>query len=161
MDYLSLLLGLLLSISEILPYIKKIQGNGIINILQSFITKQSEIGNNLLAHMESSEPLIQSPSQESQPNQASQESPQSELLSEISKINSILNEYILAVNQQNNFSLKTPDQYQLIYIENSLKNNFTKKLEFKYISDENTDILKSLGYKIEYMHNEDKYFIHW
>ena len=156
--YLSLLLGLLLSISEILPYIQTIKSNGIVNFLQLSLNKQREIGNNLLEQIESEHLIVSDQSSEHL-----MELPNQQLLLEISKINPILNNItnsILTVNQ-NNFSLKTPDEYQLIYIEHCLKNDFTKNLKFKYISDQNADLLHSLGYKIEYIHNEKKYFIHW
>ena len=148
MDYLSLALGLLLSISEILPYIKSIQGNGIINFLQTFINKQREIGNNLLERIES-EQLIESQNYQSEPNNLTLE-----------LINTLkdLSKDLCKINQ---FTLKSPDEYQLIYIENCLKNNFTKHLEFKDISDNNCEILRSLGYKIDYNPNEDIYLIHW
>lgn len=57
MDYLSLVLGLLLSTSEILPYIKTIKGNGILDIfsilITDFINKKIQIGNNALNTLES------------------------------------------------------------------------------------------------------------
>lgn len=134
--YLSLVLGILLSISEILPYIKNIQGNGIINSLQTFIKTQSEIGSNLLERMES-EQLLESQTQNIN------------TLNNLSKIN------------QNTFTLKSPDEYQLMYIENCIKTDFTKKIKFDDISDKNCNLLKSLGYKIEYNPNEDTYLIHW
>ena len=122
MDYISLVLGLLLSISEILPFIKRIKGNGIINVLQSFLITQSELRYNLLE----SEPLIEPTTRNTR-------------------------------NTRN--TLQTPDQYQLIYIDNCLRYNYTKNIEFKDISDENSEILESFGFKINY-YNE-KCVIHW
>lgn len=131
MDYLSLTLGILLSISEFLPFVKKIQGNGIINVLQlylqSYLTKQSEI-----ARMDT-EPLI------------AHQNTEGTQIPEVTVT----------------FTLKTPDEYQLMFIENSIKNNFKKRLDFDNISDKNYNILKSLGYKIEYQAKEDTYLIHW
>ena len=153
--YLSLILGLLLSISEILPFIKSIQGNGIINVLQSFITKQQLLGSNLLERMENeTEPLLQPPQQ--------QEYLLQNLSLELSTINDTLklNNDTLKLNNVT-FSLKTPEQYQLMYIEKCMKTDFKKRLEFEDISENNTKILRSLGYKIDYNPQEDTYLIHW
>jgi hypothetical protein len=153
--YLSLILGLLLSISEILPFIKSIQGNGIINVLQSFITKQQLLGSNLLERMENeTEPLLQHPQH--------QECLSQNLSLELSTINDTLklNNDTLKLNNVT-FSLKTPEQYQLMYIEKCMKTDFKKRLEFEDISENNTKILRSLGYKIDYNPQEDTYLIHW
>lgn len=156
--YLSLALGLLLSVSEILPYIKSIQGNGIINFLQTFITKQREIGSNLLERMES-EQLIESQNFQSEPNNLTLELINT--LKDLSKnLSKDLSKDLCKINQ-NKFTLKTPDEYQLINIENSLINNFSKNLEFNDISDNNCEILRSLSYKIDYNANKDTYLVHW
>lgn len=145
--YLSLILGLLLSISEILPFIKSIQGNGIINVLQSFITKQREIGSNLLERMENeTEPLLQHPQQ--------QECLSQNLSLELSTINDTL--------KLNNviFSLKTPDQYQLMYIDKCMINDFTKILKFDEISHNNYKIIESLGFRIDFNPSDETYIVH-
>lgn len=137
MDYVSLTLGVLLSFSEVLPYIKSIQGNSIINILQKFITKQHDL---IVSETETQQLLHEQPL----------ESMSLESMSlELSKINNTLISMSHFISSEKKFTLKTPDEYQLIYIDNYLKTNF-KKLEFKKISKENCDILKSLGYKIHY-----------
>lgn len=146
-EFLSVVLGILLSISEILPFIKSIQGNGIINVLQSFITKQQQL--NSFEQMETA-PLLQEPSQVI-----------SSAIKDLSNCISNSTNLVLTKVNQNKFTLKTPDEYQLINIENTLINNFSKRLEFKDISDNNCEILRSLGYKIDYNANEETYLVHW
>jgi hypothetical protein len=147
---LSLVLGLLLSISEILPYIKSIKGNGIINILHTFITKQQEIGHNLIQHNlieHETDPLLPQPQQEDYLSQ--------KLSLDLSTINDTLKLNTVT------FSLKTPDEYQLMYIDNYMKTDFNKRLEFNDISEKNSNILHSLGYKIDYNSHDDTYLVHW
>jgi hypothetical protein len=166
--YLSLILGLLLSISEILPFIKSIQGNGIINVLQSFITKQREIGSNLLERMENeTEPLLQHPQPLLQHPQQ-QEYLLQNLSLELSTINDTLklNNDTLKLNNDtlklNNvtFSLKTPDQYQLMYIDKCMINDFTKILKFDEISHNNYKIIESLGFRIDFNPSDETYIVH-
>jgi hypothetical protein len=152
---LSLVLGLLLSISEILPYIKSIEGNGIINILHTFITKQQEIGHNLiehnlLEHETETEPLLQ--------EQPQQPLLQDKLSLDLSTINNTLK---LNTEKLTTFSLKTPDEYQLMYIDNYMKTNFKKRLEFHEMSDNNIELLRKLSYKIDYNSRDDTYLVHW
>ena len=132
-NYISLALGLLLSISEILPFIKRIKGNGIINVLQSFLIKQSELGHNLLE----SEPLIEPNTRNTSTRNTSRR------------------------NASTGITLQTPDQYQLIYIDKCLRQNYiTKHIEITDLSDDNSEILQSLGFEIEYCYNRE-YVIRW
>ena len=135
-NYISLALGLLLSISEILPFIKRIKGNGIVNVLQSFLIKQSELGHNLLE----SEPLIEPTARNTSTRNASTSTRNASTYTGI--------------------TLHTPDQYQLIYIDKCLRQNYiTKHIEITDLSDDNFKILKSLGFEIECYNRE--YVIRW
>jgi hypothetical protein len=159
--YLSIVLGLLLSISEILPFIKSIQGNGIINVLHNFISKQREIGSNLLERIQEdmeTAPLLQE-------NQSSTLKDLSTNLSkdlmDLSKnLSKDLTNLSDKSNTSDNFSLKTPDEYQLMYIEKCMINDFTKKLEFDDISHNNYKVIESVGFRIDFNPSDETYIVH-
>jgi hypothetical protein len=55
--YISILTGLLLTISETLPYVQNINGNGIIHLITNFLIKKT-LTNNLVNNNEERQPLI-------------------------------------------------------------------------------------------------------
>jgi methionine aminopeptidase len=123
MDYLNLILGVLFSTSEILPYIKSIKGNGIFDILY-----------NIIKNVKKGQPLIdiENPIEETTEN-------------------------II----ENPFQFKTPEEYQMIYIDTNLRNNLMKNFIIKNIDNNIKHKLEFVGFKVDYNIDTDNYVIHW
>ena len=58
--YISIISGMLLTISEVLPYVKSIRSNGIIEILVNFLVEKSNTSSNTSSNDERTPLLIES-----------------------------------------------------------------------------------------------------
>lgn len=115
--------GILLSVSETLPFIKGLSSNGIIHMLirsgKAFLGNHSEL-----------EPLL--------PNQIDFEQITSTMFK---TTQDTLN--IIAAKKE----LMSPEKYQMDYIIHYIKSNFPKRsLEIKYLIENNKILLEKNGY---------------
>lgn len=135
-------LGLLLSISEALPYIKTIKGNGIFDVFYQMIKKQGE-------SVEEQQHLL---STNTQPTNT----PVSAIINiDTSKIEEQL-------KQLNNKSIESSDKYEIMYIKNFIKENYNKRLlNIHSLNIENKHLLESLNYNIDFDSKLQMYSIHW
>jgi len=139
---ISVTLGLLLSISEALPYIKTIKGNGIFDVFYQMIKKQGE-------SVEEQQHLL---STNTQPTNT----PVSAIINiDTSKIEEQL-------KQLNNKSIESSDKYEIMYIKNFIKENYNKRLlNIHSLNIENKHLLESLNYNIDFDSKLQMYSIHW
>lgn len=203
----SVIAGILLTISESLPFIKSLKAQGVIHFLVN-------IGNTLLASNTELQPLLD----ELEAGQAGQESTQlnlkqnheqdSDLLqngeihkiiidninsnfdskmnilsntinsvagninsvasnintvsTDVNYISQILKDISNDFNTARQLKLQTSELYQLNYIINYIKQNYTKRqLKFKNLSKNNKELLSSEGYIINYDSLDDTSVIGW
>lgn len=139
---ISITLGLLLSISEALPYIKTIKGNGIFDVFYQFIKKQGE-------SVEEQQHLLPTNTQPTN-------TPVSTIINiDTSKIEEQL-------KQLNNKSIESSDKYEIMYIKNFIKENYNKRLlNIHSLNIENKHLLESLNYNIDFDSKLQMYSIHW
>lgn len=139
---ISITLGLLLSISEALPYIKAIKGNGIFDVFYQIIKKQGE-------SVEEQQHLL--------PTNTVTNTPVSTIINiDTSKIEEQLKE----LNKQP--SIESSDKYEIMYIKNFIKENYNKRLlNIHSLNIENKHLLESLNYNIDFDSKLQMYSIHW
>ena len=148
-NYISIALGVLLSTSEILPYIKNIKGNGIIDTIHRVIVYYLKYESD--QELQEHQPLL---SQEHQPDT-------------LVPSNTIINidtkpliEQLQLLNKPIEF--ESLDKYEMIYIINYIKNHFDKKsLNIHSLSLENKKTLESLHYNIDFDSTMKMYNINW
>ena len=150
-SYISVILGVLFSASEILPYIKNLKGNGIIDTIHRAIIYNSNLENT------ETQPLLNSsPQSQPQSNSPQSNSPQSIVNIDTSD----LVDQLKLLNKPLEF--ESLDKYEMIYIINYIKTNFDKKhLFIPSLSIENKNALELLRYNIDFDSNKDLYKIHW
>jgi len=178
--------GIILVISEILPFIKSIKSNGllelIINISKKLLTKNNQI--RLLD--EEQQPLFSN-----QPNNHLNLRSPIENINNINNINNIdnieniqegnfllnkidtlntsinnisytLNSYINEAQNSRQLKLQSIELYELNYIINYIKVNYPKKMfQTKFLSKINKQLLVSQGYIIDYDSQNDTHTIKW
>jgi hypothetical protein len=166
--------GMILVISEILPFIKSVKSNGllelIINISKKLLTKNNQI--RLLD--EEQEPLFSN-----QPsNNLNLRIPIDNidniqegnfLLNKIDTLNTginnisyTLNSYINEAQNSRQLKLQSIELYELNYIINYIKVNYPKKMfQTKFLSKINKQLLVSQGYIIDYDSQNDTHTIKW
>ena len=129
--------GMLLTISEILPFITKIESNGIFEFTVKLIEKIFKKSTN----QNESEPLLQTHIQH----------------------NTNIQHNLENVNYEDiNYTLSSPETYEMYYIIRYIKINYIKKkLITKYISEKNKEILLKFNYRIDYDSVNDMYNIQW
>ena len=137
--YVSIILGFLLSTSEILPYIKNIKGNGIVDTLHRAIVFYSKI----------SDPANQS----LLPQQIQPSSTVVNIDSELANQLKLLTKPI---------QLESLDKYEMNYIINYIQNNFDKRhLLIHSLSTLNKDTLYTLNYNVDFDSQKKMYNISW
>jgi hypothetical protein len=176
---ISVITGVLLAISEALPFIKSLESQGILHFLINIGQKlnQPEL-----------QPLLndieQQGQQDQQQGQQTSEFQQTgEIRILIDSMNSTINNVACNINTvstnvnyisqilkdiSNDFKtarqlkLQTSELYQLNYIINYIKQNYIKRqLKFKNLSKNNKELLSSEGYIINYDSQEDTSVISW
>ena len=171
---ISVIAGLLLSISESMPFIKNVESQGILHFL-------SIIGQKLLNNEPELQPLLDRIEPEIHTilnNEPKTVTPDIYGLIENININfdnktNILNNEINIIsgiikNISNDFNnarqlkLQTSELYQLNYIINYIKQNYIKRqLQFRNLSKNNKELLISEGYTVNYDFKEDITVIGW
>ena len=170
-EIISIIAGVLLAISESLPFIKTIESQGILHFLISLGTK-------LLANEPELEPLLQN-LEDGFVNESTNIVNKNEMLDIVANINNIsikidgingnlsnVTDIIKNISQDFNnarqLKLQTSELYQLNYIIQYIKSNYIKRqLEFKNLSVNNKQLLVSEGYIINYDSVKDLTVINW
>lgn len=169
--------GILLAISESLPFIKSVKAQGVMH----FLVKQMFVNEPEL------QPLL-SELRHNQGNQGNQDNQDNqgeleqnginihEIINKMNVLNSGINTVSTNVNYMNEIlkdisndfktarqlKLQTSELYQLNYIINYIKQNYIKRqLKFKNLSKNNKELLLSEGYIINYDSQEDTSVIAW
>lgn len=159
---ISVITGILLTISELLPFFKNLDGNGILHLLAN-ISKTSETLEN--------QPLLQTLENLSDNNDNNNNDNNNNLI-EIklntindtlycmtSKIQDSLNN---VVDNSRTLKLQQSELYELNYIINYIKANYPKRFYItKCLSKINKQILISQGYIVDYDVQHDTYVIKW
>jgi len=171
---ISVIVGMLLAISESLPFIKTVKAQGVIHFLVN------------IRQMFVNEPELQPLLSELRHNQDEQISELEqngeirinihEIINKMNVLNSGINTVSTNVNYMNEIlkdisndfktarqlKLQTSELYQLNYIINYIKQNYIKRqLKFKNLSKNNKELLSSEGYIINYDSQEDTSVIGW
>ena len=99
--YVSIITGLLLTVSEILPYIKNVKANGIIHLITNFLLKKSMTINNTREDLQQDDTEENVQDEERQPLINKRFNTSTHLLSEVSNI---------TITSQNvNFTFHSPN----------------------------------------------------
>jgi len=159
---ISVVAGILLSISESLPFITSLESQGIVHFLVN-------IGQNFLStnnnNTEVLQPLLDHEHQH-------QINPQTvtvntdininKISNNINNINDTLKDVSLDFKTARQLKLQTSQLYQLNYIINYIKQNYIKRqLLFKNLFKNNKELLISEGYSINYDSKDDISVISW
>ena len=148
---LSICSGLII-ISEILPFVKKINSNGIIHLLYNFISKKEE--NN--EEEEENQPLFLTENTQGMQDTII-------IINEVmNNINNLSNSTLQLINNSKQLKLQTSELYELNYIINYIKVNYPKKVfKTRFLTKSNKQLLISQGYIIDYDSEYDMYNIKW
>jgi hypothetical protein len=172
---MSALGGLILVVSEILPFIKSVKSNGLLELLvntsKSFLKKSQNTGEN--------EPLINEPLINDLENGLDNRTEQrgrfsvrdlrpqlSEQLDSlnigVNNITYTLNNYINEAQNSRQLKLQSIELYELNYIINYIKVNYPKKMfQTRFLSKTNKQLLISQGYVVDYDSQNDTHTIKW
>lgn len=166
MDYLSnpqtiiaILSGLLLTASEVLPFISDIESNGIVHCLVNLRKIYMQQQNQQQNSSDEVESLIQ------HENQQHNNSNNSNNKHDILPLTIHLDQTPLHVNLEpivEMFKLKKPDEFQLDHIIHYIKMNYQNRhMEIKNLFEINKKLLESKNYIVDYDHQDDIYVIKW
>lgn len=161
---LSICGGLIIMISETLPFIKEIKSNGIIHLLYNLIInkKEQDTTQHHDNHDENEQLLTnQNVHNNIQDNTITIHDVRdniSNLCSNLHNTNSTLE----LINNSRQLKLQTSELYELNYIINYIKVNYPKKIyKTKFLTKSNKQVLISQGYIIDYDFEHDMYSIKW
>ena len=147
---ISITLGLLLSASEVLPYIKAIKGNGIFDVFYQMIKKQGD-------SVEEQQHLLSTNTPTNTPT------PTSVPINTPTVINidtSKIEEQLKELNKHP--SIESSDKYEMMYIRNYIKDNYNERyLNISSLNLENKHLLESFNYNIDFDSKLGMYCIHW
>jgi hypothetical protein len=162
---ISVIVGILLTISESLPFIKSVKAQGIVHFLINILINNTN--NELRPLLYDHEPqLINQYEQESE----FQQNREIHILidninvlsTNVNYISQILKDTSNDFKTARQLKLQTSELYQLNYIINYIKQNYIKRqLKFKNLSKNNKELLSSEGYIINYDSQEDTSVISW
>jgi hypothetical protein len=167
---MSILGGLFFLISEILPFIKSVKSNGllelIINVSRQLFKKSYNIN-------EDEESLLDNDNDNDENRDTSFRIRVNENTSTLSnKIDSLntsvmnisyaLNTYMNEAQNSRQLKLQSVELYELNYIINYIKVNYPKKtFQTRFLSKSNKQLLISQGYMVDYDSQNDTYIIKW
>jgi hypothetical protein len=163
---MSVIGGLIIMVSEILPFIKSVKSNGVLELLVNTTKTFLKKSNN----EEENEPLINNQESDIEHRRvfsvrAIDDSITLRLDSLNSGINTIsytLNSYIQEAQNSRQLKLQSIEMYELNYIINYIKVNYPKKMfQTKCLSKSNKQLLISQGYIIDYDSQNDTHTIKW
>jgi hypothetical protein len=161
---MSVLGGMILIASEILPFIKSIKSNGLLELLVN--TSKLFLKNNSNNSSNEEEPLlhdIENRISISDNILDDSLSSQLDLLNvNIKNISYTLNGYINEAQNSRQLKLQTIELYELNYIINYIKVNYPKKMfQTRFLSKTNKQLLISQGYVVDYDSQNDTTTIKW
>lgn len=172
---MSVLGGLILLISEILPFIKSVKSNGllelIINVTRQVFKKKYNIN-------EDEESLLNGHDNEDNNgdnerndyfrvnnntvNNTSLSVKIDSLNTSVMNISYALNNYMNEAQNSRQLKLQSVELYELNYIINYIKVNYPKKtFQTRFLSKSNKQLLISQGYIVDYDSQNDTYIIKW
>lgn len=151
---ISIVSSILLALSEILPLIKNVKYNGIIDFFVKIIEKK-KMG-------DEEEGLLNNNEHDSQLNDRVDEL-KSNIITLSTNYNSLHGSFIkIYENIVEYRMLQTFDKYELDYIKNFIRINYPEKqLELRFLAEINKTTLKNLGYIIDYDSTNQMYCIKW
>ena len=182
---MSVLGGLIIVVSEILPFIKSVKSNGLLELLvntsKSFLKKSNN---------EENEPLINDLENgidndvnnginnsvnngvnnrvQQRGRFANREVDESltgrldTLASSVNTISYALNNYMHEAQNSRQLKLQSIELYELNYIINYIKVNYPKKMfQTRFLSKSNKQLLISQGYVVDYDSQNDTHTIKW
>lgn len=170
---MSVIGGLILFISEVLPFIKSIKSNGIIELLIKTFTatlnnnsenepllNNNNIQNYTVSNIESN---MESNNTFNIKNSNSQIEEHLNILNlGIKDLLNLLNKYVNELQTTRQIKLQPIELYELNYIINYIKVNYPKKMfQIKFLSKTNKQLLISQGYVIDYDSKNDIFTIKW
>lgn len=171
---LSVLGGIVILISEVLPFIKTVKSNGILELLVNTCRSvyNKRLGNiNHISDLErglsETEPLLRDTptvgeNGESSSRVSSLESKIDNLNSNLHSISSNLYSCVSDIQNSRQLKLQPIELYELNYIINYIKVNYPKKtFQTKYLSKSNKQLLISQGYIVDYDSHTDVHVIKW
>lgn len=177
---LSVVGGSVILISEILPFVKKVKSNGVIQLLVNTCktvynkrlnpnyNEDLESGLGGGQNSEETDPLLPSrpnfnirgTSQEQQIN--SLEVKIDDLNSSLHNISCNIHSCISDIQNSRQLKLQPVELYELNYIINYIKVNYPKKtFQTKHLSKSNKQLLISQGYIVDYDSHTDLHVIKW
>lgn len=170
---MSVLGGLILLISEILPFIKSVKSNGllelIINMTRQVFKKTYNIN-------EDEESLLNGQdhgadnerndyfrvNNNETVNNTSLSIKIDSLNTSVMNISYALNNYMNEAQNSRQLKLQSVELYELNYIINYIKVNYPKKtFQTRFLSKSNKQLLISQGYVVDYDSQNDTYIIKW
>jgi hypothetical protein len=168
---MSVLGGMILIVSELLPFIKSVKSNGLLELLvntsKSFFKNNSNNNNNNNNNNYSEhEPLLNDIENHiSIPDNMSDNQLSNQLDSlnvNIKNISYTLNGYINEAQNSRQLKLQSIELYELNYIINYIKVNYPKKMfQTRFLSKTNKQLLISQGYVVDYDSQNDTNTIKW
>ena len=171
---LSVIGGSVILISEVLPFVKAVKSNGILqllvntckNVYNKRLTNSTELdlesGENNIE--EEREPLLVSmgSSFRNVSNRNSLETKIDDLNTNLHSISSNLYSCMSDIQNSRQLKLQPIELYELNYIINYIKVNYPKKtFQTKYLSKSNKQLLISQGYIVDYDSHTDVHVIKW
>lgn len=172
---ISVIGGLILIISEILPFIKSVKSNGLLELIIYSIRKIFKKQGDIV--LEDEEALLSEESNfgisrvsQTQNNYNSVTTPVSASLTtkidalntSVMNISYALNNYMNEAQNSRQLKLQSVELYELNYIINYIKVNYPKKMfQTRFLSKTNKQLLVSQGYVIDYDSQNDTHTIKW
>lgn len=166
---MSVLGGLILLISEILPFIKSVKSNGLLELIINFTRQLFKKTYNI---NEDEESLLNGDEHNNNENDNSFRVRVNDTASLSHKIDSLntsvmnisyaLNNYMNEAQNSRQLKLQSVELYELNYIINYIKVNYPKKtFQTRFLSKSNKQLLISQGYMVDYDSQNDTYIIKW
>lgn len=169
---MSVLGGIFLLISEILPFIKSVKSNGLLELIVNFTRHLIKKTHNI---NEDEESLLNDDYDENQPDNSfrvrvnNNVNNNAELSTKIDSLNTsvmnisyALNNYMNEAQNSRQLKLQSVELYELNYIINYIKVNYPKKtFQTRFLSKSNKQLLISQGYIVDYDSQNDTYIIKW
>jgi hypothetical protein len=174
---ISVISGIILLISEVLPFIKSVKSNGLLELIIHFIKKVLKKNGDIALEDEeallgeentfgiSASPIPVSANPvpvSANPVSVSLTTKIDSLNTSVMNISYALNNYMNEAQNSRQLKLQSIELYELNYIINYIKVNYPKKMfQTRFLSKTNKQLLISQGYVIDYDSQNDTHTIKW
>lgn len=176
---MSVIGGLIIIVSEILPFVKSVKSNGLLELLvnttKTLLKKARNDETEPLLNHQDIESNLENNVENNLENTTERRGRFSirtiddsinmrldSLNSGINTISYTLNSYIQEAQNSRQLKLQPIEMYELNYIINYIKVNYPKKMfQIKFLSKSNKQLLISQGYIIDYDSQNDTHTIKW